>query len=76
MRFAKKQQLKIRYLFRIMQLLHEACVFLYSWNAESLGLGTDGVDKIIIRYGCCADGTLDFGGIAERDRFVGGLQRN
>jgi len=63
-------------LFRIVQLLHEASMLLYSRNAKGLGLGADGVDKMIIRYGCCADGTLDFRGITECDSFIGSLQRN
>jgi len=67
---------KSSHLLRILQLLHEAGVFLYSRNAEGLGLSANGVDKIVIRYGGCADGTLNFRGIAERDSFVGGLQRN
>ena len=63
-------------LLRIMQLLHETSVLLYSGNAEGLGLSADSIDKMIIRYGCCADGTLDFRGITECDSFIGGLERN
>jgi len=64
------------HLLRILQLLHEAGVFLYSRNAEGLDLSADGVDKIVVRYGCCADGALNVRGIAECDSFIGGLQRN
>jgi len=59
-----------------MQLFHEAGVFLYSRDAEGLDLSADSVHKIIIRYGCCADGTLDARGITKRDGFVGSLRRN
>ena len=64
------------HLLRILQFLHEAGVLPYSRNAEGLGLCADGVDKIVIRYGCCANGALNFRGIAECDGFVGGLQRS
>ena len=59
-----------------MQLLHEAGMFLYTWNTEGLGLSTDSVNKVVVRYRCCADGTLDLGGVAERDSFIDGLERN
>lgn len=42
-----------------MQLLHEARVLLDSWNAKGLGLSTDSVDKVVVRDGCRANGTLN-----------------
>ena len=63
-------------LFCIMQLLHEARVFLDSRDAKRLSLGADSVNKIVVRYGCCADSTLDIRGIAECDSLVDALQRN
>ena len=63
----------ITHLLRIVQLFHEAGVFLYSGDTEGLGLSADSVDEVVIGYGRCADGTLDFGGVGECDGFLGGL---
>lgn len=61
---------KIPHLLSILELFHEAGVLLDSRNAERLGLGTDTVDKIVVRYSRCANSTLDIRGITEGDGFV------
>lgn len=40
------------YAFRIIQLFHEASVFLHARNVESLGLRSDRIHEVIIRN-CC-----------------------
>ena len=68
--------MKVSHLLGIMQLLHETGILLYSRNPKGLGLCADSVDKVVVRYCCCADGTLDIRGIAESDSLVDALQRN
>lgn len=65
---------KNSHLLSIVQFLHEAGVLLHPRNAKRLSLGTNGIDKIVIGYGCCADCTLDARGISKCDSFFGTLR--